>query len=119
MKLEAGKTYVFIDDAARGEFISLNENNAMVIARCYYNGFKVAQLDDCGDAEVGTNYIDKKEFYLFKESKPFDISEYEFSDKTVSMDSAGIIEVEYESFQRSSGWLEYRICIYQAKQARR
>ena len=40
-----------------------------------------------------------------EESKPFDISEYEFSDKVVSMDSAGNIEVEYEYFQgHQDGW---------------
>lgn len=105
MKLEAGKTYVFKDDAAREEYIKLSEN---AFNSYYKDGFKLTEpsLNERGWVG-GCLVISPIETRLFKEkeSKPFDISEYEFSDKSISMDSSGNIEVEYESFQgHQDGW---------------
>lgn len=88
MKLEAGKTYVFKDDAARSEFLRINPYNEIIIKG---NGglFEITSIDHDGDAEtLQSEYINPKEFYLFKESKPFDISEYEFSDGSWALNSS-------------------------------
>ena len=89
MKLEAGKTYVFKDDAARDEFLKTDRFNRAVFKDYYDSGFRIVKVDVDGDGYVfSENHKDfrhviyNSEVYLFKEkeSKPFDISEYEFSD---------------------------------------
>tara|TARA_R110002020_G_scaffold307136_1_gene522996 strand:- start:174 stop:545 length:372 start_codon:yes stop_codon:yes gene_type:complete len=94
MKLETGKTYVFKDDAARDDFISMNSfNESMVVSSG--GEFKVFRIKSDGDALVDSSHIETREFHLFKEkeSEPFDISEYEFSDAigigTVQPDDKG------------------------------
>lgn len=79
MKLEEGKAYVFKDDAAREEFLRINPYNEFIIKG---NGglFEITSIDHDGDAEtLQSEYINPKELYLFKESKPFDITEYKLN----------------------------------------
>lgn len=110
LKLEAGKIYVFIDDAARDEFISNDTCNRGIFKDYYKDGFLIESVVSEFEAVIcSANFagIDKSEFHLFKEkeSKPFDISEYEFGDKCLSMDSTGCLEIEYESWEgHQSGW---------------
>ena len=49
MKLEADKTYVFKDDAARDEFLRINPYNEIIIKG---NGglFEITSIDHDGDA---------------------------------------------------------------------
>ena len=94
MKLEAGKTYVFKDDAARDEFISMHDHNESIVNSNGGDEFEIFRIDNLGDAITSNSeYIEPREFRLFKESKPFDISEYEFSDSigigTVQPDDKG------------------------------
>tara|TARA_Y100000310_G_scaffold164621_1_gene164382 strand:- start:244 stop:615 length:372 start_codon:yes stop_codon:yes gene_type:complete len=104
MKLEAGKTYVFKDDAARDEFLTLHPNNKVIIAECYLNNrFLVGRIDFSGDAEVGLYCISKGEFYLFKESEPFDIGSYEFSGDGVRSISLNTDEVVFNHYNDHQG----------------
>lgn len=87
MKLEAGKTYVFKDDTARDEYLNSYMNNTVCINH-YNNGFYIESVNYLGDGfsrEAKVLLIDKSEVGLFKEkeSNPFDISEYKFSDDEV------------------------------------
>ena len=88
MKLEAGKTYVFKDDAARDEYLDCGRFGSLLAVH-YNNGFSLDSVDDDGFGCVNDSFGDPvevvhpKEIHLFKESKPFDISEYEFSDDEV------------------------------------
>ena len=101
MKLEAGKTYVFKDDAARDEFISNDTCNRGIVKDYYKDGFLIESVTSefeaviCADNFAG---IDKSEFHLFKEkeSKPFDISEYRFSDKDVKECMDTYINAEFK-----------------------
>ena len=90
MKFEVGKTYVFKDYAARDEFIYDSPVNKKMFNRCYADGFTVSGLDDDGDAYCGGYLITTNEFNLLEEAKPFDISEYKFSDK----EGVGTVEAD-------------------------
>lgn len=71
MKLEAGKTYVFKDDAARDEFSRMSPYNKRIIKGNGGNGFKIISIDpDGGALTSNSKYIDTREFYLFKEKNP-------------------------------------------------
>ncbi len=80
MKLEAGKTYVFKDDAARDKYERGHIKNKSLIGDYYRDGFTLDFGSErgglCGSALVITD----DEAHIFKESKPFDISEYECPD---------------------------------------
>ena len=108
MKLEAGKTYVFKDDAARDEFLKTDRFNRAVFKDYYDSGFRIVEVDVDGDGYVfSENHKDfrhviyNSEVYLFKEkeSKPFDISEYEFSDSCIAGVECldGVIEIHNDS----------------------
>ena len=100
MKLEAGNTYVFKDDAARDKYLTNDCMNGVNVDSHYKNGFTLTYTDSddvcgyIGDAWV----IGYSEIDLFEEYKePFDISEYEFSDSigvgTVQPDQKGDLVV--------------------------
>ncbi len=104
MKLEAGKTYVFKDDAARDEYLEDGRFNILVDSY-YEDGFLLDHIDKDGFGCVIDHYGDAVEIIspfeigLFKEKElnPFDISEYEFSDSigvgTVQPDGKGDLVV--------------------------
>lgn len=90
MKLEVGKSYVFKDDASKDEYIKNDSGNNFNVDNYYNDGFKLIAIDYMGSGytvdSLGSGYtvdslvIDYREIDLFKESEPFDISEYGFSD---------------------------------------
>tara|TARA_R110002020_G_scaffold206854_1_gene412252 strand:- start:215 stop:604 length:390 start_codon:yes stop_codon:yes gene_type:complete len=89
MKLEAGKTYVFKDDAARYEYIDRyidrHEYNKFILKNLYVDGFTIDFVKEHGGAMVDGMVVFNDEIYhLFKESKLFDISEHEFDDCDIS-----------------------------------
>mgnify|MGYP000489024634 CR=1 FL=1 len=87
MKLEAGKTYAFKDDAARDEYLTNHCTNRINVDSHYKDGFTLDRVDDQGCGYIGDSWVmDESEYHLFKEkeSEPFDISEYEFSDKKIT-----------------------------------
>ena len=98
MKLEAGKTYVFKDDACMDEFIAECPVNQRIYNDSYRGGFLISNIDSEGADIEGDGYIYSYEYKLFKEkeSTPFDISEYEFSDKDVKECMDTYIEAEFK-----------------------
>ena len=91
MKLEAGKTYVFKDDAARDEYLKQSGNRA-VFDKNYNDGFSIGFISDYGGIgfRVDDLLISFDEIELFEESKPFDISEYESETLYIDTDVDGV-----------------------------
>ena len=83
LKLEAGKTYVFIDDEAKKAYLYGHSYNESIHNKHYQEGYHINKLDCKGQGRVDGRLViggDEIHFFKLKEGKPFDISEYEFSD---------------------------------------
>jgi len=83
MKLEAGKTYVFIDAEFEVEYsaveIAEGLNN---IKKHYRDGFLIEAVQNGNGLIGGEVVIGYNDLHIFKEKEvePFDISKYKFSD---------------------------------------
>ncbi len=98
MKLEAGKTYVFIDDAAKTEYERGHIQNKGLVDVYYNNGFNLDFGCDKGGLCGTELVITDNEIHLFKESKPFDIREYKFSDTIIcNYANDGFIKIDTKS----------------------
>ena len=101
MKLESGKTYVFKDDACRDEYLTNHCTNRINVDSHYKDGFALDRVDDQGCGYIGDSWVmDESEYHLFKEkeSEPFDISEYEFSDDGLRFQAEDLLAFKYKSW---------------------
>ena len=100
-ELEADKTYVFKDDALRYVYLKSHDCNSSYLYGLYENGFKLSYASSIRGGYIGSHkVIDIDEIHLFKEkeSKPFDISEYEFSDDGLRFEVKDMMVFKYKDW---------------------
>lgn len=87
LELEAGKTYVFKDEAAKGSYCNCNRVNAKYFDTFYKEGFTLEHVDSDGDGWVGHKVV----IVQFSEGKYFKLKEENVNTFTKDMLKYGMV----------------------------